>query len=595
MTQPYIYSYSRISSKKQQRGRGLEIQRERESIERLKQEFGLQESPIVLSDSGKSAFHGLHVKDGKLGWFLKAVENGDVAPGSILVVQGFDRFSREDIISATNQLTNITARGVMIYSAMEQIHLGHPDDGNQTRADKLKEAMGAFTRAYSESQAKSYRVNELTELAIAEFKQGVRDEKNGRVKAIKVVGNDVWWIDNSDGTIRKRDGYFQLAKEIIERRTRGESVHKLCQWLNDIDRPGYLPCPTNRSDKRGAKGRWAREIVHRMSEPRRSKVEGSSVTARPILGEKLIRDEVLVGYYPALVTEEQYYALMDTVKNRARPKRHDCRGESLLSGINVYCAHCNSRVTRTMETGGILNYRCGHSTCDSHWSKRGELLESALLKTCIDKVWRPERKKNYLDPCRVIEGELAIVNEKIKELERDLSEEGYSKVLARAVRDLEAKEQTLRGKLEEAKTLNAVTLRSQPTELAERWKQVTDDTLDMNNDLGRRNVRELIYQSCEYIKIGRPSVDAVCDDDLPEKRRFILDIDIKFKDGVHRFIRLGAKSIIHVSGTDFVSVKGRTAERLSDIEADNNMYQYEQYMDSGWLENEFSSFNPDEE
>lgn len=247
-----------------------------------------------------------------------------------------------------------------------------------------------------------------------------------------------------------------------------------------------------------------------------------------------------------------------------------------------------------METGGILNYRCGHITCDSHWSKRGELLESALLKTCIDKVWRPERKKNHLDPCRVIEGELAIVNEKIKELERDLSEDGYSKVLARAVRGLEAKEQELMAKLEEAKTLNAVTLRAQPTELAERWKQVTDDTLDMNNDLGRRNVRELIYQSCEFIKIGRPSVEEAGDEDLPEKRRFIIDVHVKFKDGVNRFIRLGAKSVIHISGTDLASIERRAAERLFDIEADNNMYQYGQDMDSGWLENEFSSFNPDE-
>lgn len=592
MNQPYIYSYSRISSKKQQKGRGLEIQREKEAIAELKEEFGLQESPITLNDVGKSAFHGLHVKEGKLGWFLEAVEKGEIAPGSILVIQGFDRFSRENITSATYQLTSIVAKGVMVYSAMERVHLGHPKNKNNSEGDKLKEAMGAFTRAYSESEAKSYRARQLTDLAIEEFKKGIRDEATGRVKAIKVVGNDVWWIDNSDGTIRKRDKYFELAKEILERRTQGESVHKLCLWLNNKDRPGYLPCPTHRSDKRGDKERWAREIVHRMSDLRKSKVKDSKVTARPILGEKLVRDEVLEGYYPPLVTEDQYYALMDTVKNRARPKRHDCRGESLLSGINVYCAHCGSRVTRTMESGGILNYRCGHIICTNQWSKRGELLERALLNTCVDKVWRPE-KKDRVDPCRVIEGKLANIRKKMEEIERDIEEEGFSKVLSRALRKLESQEGNLMTELEQGKLANAVTLRSEPTDLAERWKKVAVDTLDMNNEVGRRHVRELIYDSCEFIKIGRPSEDEASDADLPEKRRFIIDVHIKFKDGVDRFIRLGAKSVIHVSGTDFVSIKGDAADRLAGIVADNNIYQHTLNNDDEWLV-ELSELMPDD-
>lgn len=590
MSQPYIYSYRRISTVKQSKGQGLEMQAEERVVDELSKRFGLPMYRSVLDDIGKSAYHGMHTQNGSLGWFLKAVKSGEVAKGSCLVIYGLDRFSRQPIESALNDLTEILRNGVMIYSIMEEKLFGESAENEQRSLDLMIANM-VFTRSHGESRAKSIRQDKLISDAITNFRSGVR-APDGSVYSIKVAGNDVWWIDNSDGTIKERDKYFQLAKEILERRTRGESVYKLCQWLNDVDRPGYLPCPTNRSDKRGAKGRWAREIIHRMSEPRRSKVEGSSVTARPILGEKLIRDEVLVGYYPALVTEEQYYALMDTVKNRARPKRHDCRGESLLSGINVFCAHCNSRVTRTMETGGILNYRCGHSICDSQWTKRGELLESALLETCIDKVWRPERKKNYLDPCRVIEGELAIVVEKIKELERDLSEDGYSKVLARAVRGLEAKEQELMAKLEEAKTLNAVTLRAQPTELAERWKQVTDDTLDMNNDLGRRNVRELIYQSCEFIKIGRPSVEEAGDEDLPEKRRFIIDVHIEFKDGTYRYIRLGAKSVIHVSGTDYAFVKGESAERLKLIEADINMYKQTSGNDTEWLEEEFSEFIP---
>jgi len=46
-------------------------------------------------DRGRSAFHGRHRSKGALGTFIAAAEAGQIPPGSVLVVEDLDRFSRE--------------------------------------------------------------------------------------------------------------------------------------------------------------------------------------------------------------------------------------------------------------------------------------------------------------------------------------------------------------------------------------------------------------------------------------------------------------------------------------------------------------------
>ncbi len=48
---------------------------------------------LSLRDEGLSAFHQHHVKQGALGIFLRAVDDGRIPHGSVLVVEGLDRLS----------------------------------------------------------------------------------------------------------------------------------------------------------------------------------------------------------------------------------------------------------------------------------------------------------------------------------------------------------------------------------------------------------------------------------------------------------------------------------------------------------------------
>src|SRR5580698_7964217 len=99
-----VYSYLRFSDPKQAAGSSAD--RQAAYAEKWAADHGLQlDASLSLRDEGLSAYHQAHVKKGALGTFLRAVEDGQIAPGSVLVVEGLDRLSRAEPIEAQAQLT----------------------------------------------------------------------------------------------------------------------------------------------------------------------------------------------------------------------------------------------------------------------------------------------------------------------------------------------------------------------------------------------------------------------------------------------------------------------------------------------------------
>lgn len=85
-----VFSYLRFSDPKQ--AAGSSAARQTEYAERWAAERGLHlDTTLSLKDEGLSAFHQAHVKNGALGVFLRAIEDGLIPVGSVLVVEGLDR------------------------------------------------------------------------------------------------------------------------------------------------------------------------------------------------------------------------------------------------------------------------------------------------------------------------------------------------------------------------------------------------------------------------------------------------------------------------------------------------------------------------
>ncbi len=147
---PKAYSYIRMSTPEQMKGDSLRRQLAKTRRYAEDQHLDLIES---FDDLGVSAFRGSNAELGALATFKKLVEDGDIEPGSYLIVESMDRLSRQRVMDAFLQLADIVRRG---------IHLVTLDDG-QTYSEKTLDsepfklfiALGAMARAHEESRRKS--------------------------------------------------------------------------------------------------------------------------------------------------------------------------------------------------------------------------------------------------------------------------------------------------------------------------------------------------------------------------------------------------------------------------------------------------------
>lgn len=92
---PIAFSYLRVSSPEQAADGRTGIDRQASGFLPFCHRHGLTPNPDPLIDRGLSAYRGGHRSQGALGAFINAAEQGEIIPGSVLVVEDLDRFSRE--------------------------------------------------------------------------------------------------------------------------------------------------------------------------------------------------------------------------------------------------------------------------------------------------------------------------------------------------------------------------------------------------------------------------------------------------------------------------------------------------------------------
>src|SRR4051812_29685222 len=95
------YIYIRFSDKRQERGASRE--RQREVCTRYCEGNGLPVTEVI-EDLGRSAWAGAHLDSGNLGRFTARVRAGEIAAGSVLVVEKLDRLSRQEPLTTLSWL-----------------------------------------------------------------------------------------------------------------------------------------------------------------------------------------------------------------------------------------------------------------------------------------------------------------------------------------------------------------------------------------------------------------------------------------------------------------------------------------------------------
>ncbi|HXR91429.1 MAG TPA: recombinase family protein [Steroidobacteraceae bacterium] len=150
---PRCFSYVRWSSPEQAAGDSLRRQTAAAAAFAARHGYEL-DTEIDLRDAGVSAFRGRNASDGALGGFLKAVNDGLVAPGACLFVESLDRLSRAGPWDALPLLQALINQRIAIAFPPDRLI-----DLDAVRASPylLFEVIGVLQRAHDESSMKSTR------------------------------------------------------------------------------------------------------------------------------------------------------------------------------------------------------------------------------------------------------------------------------------------------------------------------------------------------------------------------------------------------------------------------------------------------------
>lgn len=368
MTQPTAYSYLRFSDPSQAHGDSR--RRQTTAAAKYAADHGL-----VLDDSmrdeGVSAFRGRHREEGALGAFLAKVESGEIKPGSFLLIDSFDRLTRERVTTAMHLLTGIMARGVTVVTLNDGRRYADASAG----LHDLMYALMEFSRAHNESALKSERVRDALRIRRENARREGRPWAQRWPFWLKQTGDGFTVLDDRADDLRR---IFDLKIEgmgnaaIAKRLNAGDvAPPNPAGWRpSDVTgvlegRPGLTPV---RPDARAlihelnAQGVHPRALARRLNDdgfepPRKPCWHEATVAkllaSRSVFGEfqphvldgdkrrRVPEGDPIPDYYPVVVSRAKYEAARAVVEARAtsnaRPQTTEFR--NLLVGL-VRCARC---------------------------------------------------------------------------------------------------------------------------------------------------------------------------------------------------------------------------------------------------------------
>lgn len=510
------YSYVRFSTPDQAKGDSYRRQMEFASNYCKLHNLTLVED-LSFKDLGVSAYKGNNLKNGALGKFLELVVSGQTPSGSTLVIESFDRLSRQTAIKAQAVFFEIISAGITIVTAMD-----NRSYNLQSVADNpfdLMYSLMIMIRANEESETKSKRVKEAIKSKI--------DNK-------KIIPSKLpYWIkhNKNEDVLELIPERAQIISYIIERYLSGFGINKLTRHLNET-----IPPFAGKS--------WY-----------------------PLYLQKLLRSESLYGerqynmndtlyimdnYYPAIIDKSKFAVIQENLDSRA-PTRGG-KIPSAITGIRkAYCGYCQGVLVSqsTKRNGkivdGLRRARCGTNnnagSCITS-SFRISIVESAIAEYCSQhfdlSLLVPESNNSKLDLAKY-RLELKQLDTKIANYVKFISDGNISPAIISALDEAEKNKKKLQQKIKKSE-LN--TLTNSNNEITAKWKKIKTN-LSVYDEENTLKLRELIRSSIKRIlvfqygpwantgPIKTPSGKII----QPYKGNF--SIQITFNNGIRKTLELG--------------------------------------------------------
>jgi DNA invertase Pin-like site-specific DNA recombinase len=331
---PKAYSYVRFSTPEQAEGQSFD--RQTTQAQEYAAKHGLElDTELTFQDLGVSAFTGQNAEKGALSAFRLAVLKGDIAAGSHLLIENFDRLSRMEPWDAFPIFQEIINHGITIVTLQ---------DGNEWSREQIREnpmmllqAIITMVRAHEESKIKGDRVRKAYDKKRANAAAGVKGKPFTRQLPA--------WLSWNERTerfnVNKERG--KIVQAIYKMADEGRSHHTIAKALNERKVPTW-------GGMRRKAAFWHGSYVQKIL--RTSAVIGTftphTITKTPT-GKLRTPQAPIENYFPPVVDKELFDRVAARLKTTAaRGRNASAAPKSIFAGV-ISCAYCGGTVTRVAK------------------------------------------------------------------------------------------------------------------------------------------------------------------------------------------------------------------------------------------------------
>lgn len=319
--------------------KGNSQQRQLEAARTYAREHGLElDETLTFQDLGVSAFKGANAAMGALNTFRRAVEDGIIEAGSYLLVEDFDRLSRQDPWSALPVFQLIIDAGITIVTLKD----GQTWSRKALREDQflLMKSVLAMWNGHQESVKKSERVAAAYAAKRARLIAG-----DAMAKPYKRIGPAWTRYDDDAKAFVLVIERAAVVQQIFERADMGLGIDTIARELNTAS------VPTWGDGKRKARF-WRGSYIRRILTNRAVIGEFTPHTTGSDEETGKRRDtplEPIHNLYPVAVDRELFERVSSRISTTA-PRGRNAGGTptSVVAGV-AKCARCGSSMLRVSK------------------------------------------------------------------------------------------------------------------------------------------------------------------------------------------------------------------------------------------------------
>lgn len=491
---------------------------------------------MSLRDEGLSAYHQKHVKQGALGAFLKAVDEGRIPSGSVLVVEGLDRLSRAEPLQAQAQLAQIINAGITVVTASDGREYNR--EGLKAQPMDLVYSLLVMIRAHEESDTKSKRVK-------ASIRRQCESWVAGTYRGLIRNGKDPQWIRRTEDAWALIPERVEAVRYALQLYRQGMGATRAFRLMHER---GYVL-----SDW----GIGSQQIYRLVKLPALKGAKRIEVD-----GEKFLLED----YYPRLLSDAEFDELQGLVG-----QRHRRRGKGAIPGIITgvgltWCGYCGTAITgqnlmdRVREDGTLAD---GHrrlmctsysrnAGCSAGGSCSAAPIERAIMAYCSDRMNLQRLQEPSVDG-QLLRDRVVAARQQVVEVEQQLARvtdallaaaEGVAPlVFVRKARELEEQLGKYQGDLQLAERELAGRAAKQSPADAERWAALAIGVEAMDHEV-REQVRQLMMDTFERIVIY---MRGLVQGDRSARH---MDVMLVSKAGQKRWLRIDRKTGRWAAGAD---------------------------------------------